>query len=59
MIVSTERLAGRIASAVHAEQASGWLTHEIAGKAVTLAIAASDAPPAHQEPAVAGARTLC
>ena len=58
MILSTERLAGRIASALHAEQASGPLAREIAGKAVTLAIAASDAYRGHQERAVAGAMAI-
>jgi glycine hydroxymethyltransferase len=58
MILSTDRLAGRIASAVHAEQASGPLAREIAGKAVTLAIAASGAYREHQERAVAGAMAI-
>ena len=58
MILSTERLAGRIASEVRTEQPNGPLAREIAGKAVTLAIAASDAYREHQERAVAGARTV-
>jgi glycine hydroxymethyltransferase len=58
MILSTERLAGRIASEVHADQASGPLAREIAGKAVTLAIAASDAYRDHQQRAIAGARAI-
>lgn len=58
MVLSTDRLAGRIASAVHAEQASGPLAREIAGKAVTLAIAASGAYREHQERAVAGAMAI-
>lgn len=58
MILSTERLARRIAAAVHSEPESGPLAREIAGKAVTLAIAASDAYRHHQERAVAGARVV-
>jgi len=57
MILSTERLAGRIASEVRAEP-DGTLAREIAGKAVTLAIAASDAYRRHQEHAIAGARAV-
>jgi glycine hydroxymethyltransferase len=58
MILSTERLAGRIACEVHAEHPSGPLAREIAGKAVTLAIAASDGYRDHQERAVAGATAV-
>jgi glycine hydroxymethyltransferase len=58
MILSKERLAGRIAAQLHPGPDSGWLEHEVAGKAVTLAIAASDAYRERQERAVAGARAL-
>jgi glycine hydroxymethyltransferase len=58
MILSTERLAGRIASTVHADQADGALAREIAGKAATLAIAASEAYRERQQRAIAGARAV-
>ena len=58
MILSTERLAGRIAAHVHAGPESGVLAHEIAGKAVTLGLAASDSYRERQERALAGARAV-
>ena len=58
MILSTKQLAGRIAAEVHADQASAALAREIAGKAVTLAIAASDAYRERQQRAIAGARAI-
>lgn len=58
MILSTEPLAGRIATQVHAGPDSGVLAHEIAGKAVTLGIAASDSYRERQERALAGARAV-
>ena len=58
MILSTERLAGTIAAHVHAGPESGVLAHEIAGKAVTLGLAASDSYRERQERALAGARAV-
>lgn len=58
MILSTERLAERIASQMHSRRDTGPMAHEIAGKAVTLAIAASDAYRERQERAVAGATAV-
>ena len=58
MILSKERLAGRIAAQLHMGPDGGSLAHEVAGKALTLAIAASDTYRERQERAVAGARAL-
>ena len=58
MILSTERLAERIAAYVHAGPDSAVLANEIAGKAVTLGLAASDPYRERQERALAGARAV-
>jgi len=58
MILSTERLGGRIDAAVYPGQQSGPLQHVIAGKAVALRIAASDAFRERQARTVAGARAV-
>ena len=58
MILSTEPLARTIAAHVHAGPESGVLAHEIAGKAVTLGLAASDSYRERQERALAGARAV-
>lgn len=58
MILSIEPLAGRIAAQVRAAPDSGFLMHEIVGKAVTLAIAGSDSYRERQERALAGARAV-
>ncbi len=56
MILSTERLAARIAAQVHPGAVP--LAHVIAGKAVSLGIAASEEHRERQERALAGARAL-
>lgn len=58
MILSNERLAARIGSQMRSGRDIGPMAHEIAGKAVTLAIAASDAYRERQERAVAGATAV-
>src|SRR6266705_2404942 len=58
MILCTEDLAKQINSAVFPGQQGGPLEHVIAGKAVALRIAASDAFRERQERTVAGARAL-
>jgi glycine hydroxymethyltransferase len=58
MILSTEPLAAKIATEVHTGPDSGVLAREIAGKAVTLGVAASDSYRKRQERALAGARAV-
>jgi glycine hydroxymethyltransferase len=58
MILSTEELAKRIDSAVFPGQQGGPLEHIIAGKAVALRIAASEAFRERQERTVAGAQAV-
>ncbi|HUO72699.1 MAG TPA: serine hydroxymethyltransferase [Solirubrobacteraceae bacterium] len=58
MILCTEELAKPINSAVFPGQQGGPLEHVIAGKAVALRIAASDAFRERQERTVAGARAV-
>ena len=58
MILSTEEFAKRIDSAVFPGQQGGPLEHVIAGKAVALRIAASEAFRERQERTVAGARAV-
>jgi glycine hydroxymethyltransferase len=58
MILSTEELAKKINSAVFPGQQGGPLEHVIAGKAVALRIAGSDAFRERQERTLAGARVL-
>jgi glycine hydroxymethyltransferase len=58
LILSTEELAKRIDSAVFPGQQGGPLEHIIAGKAVALRIAASEAFRERQERTVAGAQAV-
>jgi glycine hydroxymethyltransferase len=58
MILSSERLARQIDAAVYPGQQSGPLQHVVAGKAVALRIAASNAFRERQERTVAGARAV-
>ena len=58
MILSTEEFAKRIDSAVFPGQQGGPLEHIIAGKAVALKIAATEAFRERQERTVAGARAV-
>jgi glycine hydroxymethyltransferase len=58
MILSTEQLAKRIDAAVYPGQQGGPLQHVIAGKAVALRIAASEAFRERQTRTVAGARAV-
>ncbi|MFZ0971900.1 MAG: serine hydroxymethyltransferase [Solirubrobacteraceae bacterium] len=58
LILSTEEFAKRIDSAVFPGQQGGPLEHIIAGKAVALKIAASEAFRERQERTVAGARVV-
>jgi glycine hydroxymethyltransferase len=58
MILCTEELAKRIDSAVFPGQQGGPLEHIIAGKAVALRIAGTDAFRERQERTVAGARAV-
>ncbi len=58
MILCTEELAKRLDSAVFPGQQGGPLEHVIAGKAVALRIAASEAFRERQERTVAGARAV-
>src|SRR5205807_6287319 len=58
MILCTEELAKKINSAVFPGQQGGPLEHVIAGKAVALRIASSEAFRERQERTVAGARAV-
>jgi glycine hydroxymethyltransferase len=58
MILCTEELAKRIDAAVYPGQQGGPLQHVIAGKAVALRIAGSDAFRERQQRTVAGARAV-
>jgi glycine hydroxymethyltransferase len=58
MILCTERLAERIDAAVYPGQQSGPLQHVIAGKAVAMRIAGSEAFRERQERTVAGAQSV-
>jgi glycine hydroxymethyltransferase len=58
MILSTQRLARQIDAAVYPGQQSGPLQHVIAGKAVALRVAASEAFRERQRRTVAGARAV-
>jgi len=58
MILCTERLAQRVDAAVYPGQQSGPLQHVIAGKAVALRIAGSEAFRERQERTLSGARAV-